>query len=477
MNSTAVLRGIRWNLATGVLRRIISGTLVFFLADWLSQADFGVFRTFSLILVVGTTLAVFGMNNHYLTDKRRRHLDLFAFTQISSALALLISIAISLASGFLGRVYHSPELGLILRWAAFFVIVEVTRANVRAKAQLLYRFRELAIAETINVLFYTVLCLSVIYFVREVWLYVLFFFLGNLIEVIYLLCVLPVSRSIRFKRLFSLKWWRVSLRNLKQSLSFQINVSVIELVNTYSGNAPILFLGTMVAPQYMGLYFFATQLVGVPVSMFTSSVGQVLYPVFAQNDNRSRVDGISAYARLALKVGLPLLIFFSFLLNLFIPIVLGDKWNQALPLLYILIGYFGTSILNDPISSIPYICRKPHYELIWNISTLALRLLALSLGIMISFEVAILAFCLVSGLMNCVFYLMSLRMLQAPLLPQLRSLAFAILTGLVLILMLRQVQDTPLALLKGCLIMVVYALITFLTDRRIYPGLRKIILR
>lgn len=203
MNSSAVLRGIRWNLATGVLRRIISGTLVFFLADWLSQSDFGIFRAYSLILVVGTIIALFGMNNHYLTDKRRRNLDLFAMTQLSTASAILVSIVFSLISAPLGRIYHSPELGMILSWASVFVIVEVLRANVRARAQILYKFRELAIAETINVIFYSVLCLAVIYFVRDVKYYVLFFFLGNLIEVLYLVYILPTQRSIRLSRIMS----------------------------------------------------------------------------------------------------------------------------------------------------------------------------------------------------------------------------------------------------------------------------------
>ena len=470
-----VLHGIRWNLATSLIRRVISLILLFFLAKWLSQEDFGIFRTYSLILMVGTILAVFGMDNQFLTNKRHPKLSLFSFTQLGLFSGLVFSIILAILGKSLGRLYGSAELGLILQLSSGFVLVEIFRRRMRVRAQALLKFRELALAETWNVIFYSVLGVVIIFFFRKVWVYILLFFLGNLIEAGYLLVVLPPDRGLSLKRLLSGLWLKSSLGLLNRNLSFNLNVSLTSLINNYAGNAPILFLGTMVEPKYMGLYFFATQLIGVPVNMFTASVGAVFYPTFAQSDTRQVSAGIAAYSRYSLKLGVPLLVFFAFALNLVVPLVLGEKWNDALPLLYYLVAYFGTSLLNDPISSIPYICRKPHWELIWNLCSLALRVLVLYLGIRHSFNAAILAFCLASGFMNIVFYLMSLILLRDKvMIPVLKVLAAA-LFATVLSFVLYWLQSQPLPLLWAGLTFVLYLSGLVITDRALLVDLKSVL--
>lgn len=470
-----VLHGIRWNLVTSFIRRVISLILLFFLAKWLSQEDFGIFRTYSLILLLGSILAIFGMDNQFLTNKKHPNLSLFSFTQLGLISSLVISVALAVLACSLGKLYGSEELGLILQASSVFVIIEMLRKRMRVRAQALLKFRELAMAETWNVLFYSALAIIVIFFVRQVWVYILLFFLGNAVEALYLFCVLPRERSLELKRLFSVFWLIRSLALLKRNLSFNLNVSLTALINNFAGNAPILFLGTLVAPSYMGLYFFATQLIGVPINMFTSSVSAVFYPTFAKSDKQQTSAGIASYSRLSLKLGVPLLVFYAFGLNLVIPLLLGHKWNAALPLLYYLVAYFGTSLLNDPISSIPYICRKPHWELIWNLASLALRLMALYLGIRHSFNVAILAFCIASGLMNIVFYVMSLILLQDKVLLPLSKVIGAAIFATGLSFALHRVQSTSSPLVWAGLAFFAYLAGLMISDRKLLPELKVIV--
>ena len=467
--------GIRWNLVTTVIRRVFSLALLYFLGTWLSQQDFGIFRTYSLILAIASVFAINGLDSNYITSKKHSHIDLFSFAQAGMWLSLVISILLALSSGLLGSLYHSAELGSILRWTSLFIVVEVLRKLLRVQAQVQFKFKVLALAETLNVVFYSLASIALLYFYRKVGLYIVLFFMGNAVETLYLYLKLPKKHSISFLRIKSPKWFAISLANIRSKGSFLFNVSLIRLINAYSGNAPILFLGMMVSPALMGVYFFATQLIGVPVTMFTVSLEQVLYPVFAKSEESQTISSINSFARLTLGLGIPLLIFYSFAVSALIPLIFGSKWDAALPLLYYLIAFFGTSMLNDPISGVPFICRKPQWELYWNITTLFLRLAALSIGIHYGFYTAILAFCVVSGVMNLSFYFLSLILLKAPLFKPFLRVLISIVISLVLVFLLSGIVPLSCKLTLGPLIMLAYLTILAAANPQVYKDLFKVI--
>jgi len=163
----------------------------------------------------------------------------------------------------------------------------------------------------------------------------------------------------------------------------------------------------------MGVYFFASQLIAIPIGMLNTSLSQVFFPVLAQSETAASVSGIRHYTAIVLKIGIPALIFYALILQYLVPLIWGDKWLSALPLVLYLVLFYGTSMLHNPISGIPYICRKPQWELLWNIVTLGLRIIALFLGMKVSFAFAILLFCIVSAFMHLAFYYLSLTLLKA----------------------------------------------------------------
>ncbi|GAB1468189.1 hypothetical protein MASR2M64_08970 [Candidatus Cloacimonadota bacterium] len=474
MHMDTIIHGVRWNLGTTVLRRILSLLLLFALASWLTQSDFGIFRTYSLILAVITIIAVLGLDSNLITSKRYAKLNVFAFTQIGLITGIFLSLLLTLSSSWLAKLYQSTELGLIIRWMSLFVLVEVLRKLLHSIAQVRLMFKEIALAETWNVVFYCLMSFSVIYFYRHLWVYVLAYFLGNLVETIYLYVCLKPFPSLHLKRLFSLKWLKLSLKIMGMNRAFLTNVSIIRLINTYAGNAPILFLGTMVNPTLMGQYFFATQLIGVPVLMFTTAVGQVFYPVFAQNDRSNTIQNIKSYTRLTLSLGIPLLLMYYFGLSILVPILFKGKWDAALPLLLYLIPYFCSVMLNNPISGIPFICRKPSWELVWNIVTLGVCLLALLWGLRNGFGYAVLLFSFSSAFMNLVFYFMSLNLLGASLIPAIQSLISWGIGNVLLIMALIWVSSLPYPILYASLCFIVYLLSLYLFAKPVLRDVRRV---
>ena len=413
MHAKIVKSGVRWTLATTILRRGISLILFIFLAKWLTQTDFGIYRSFSAILALLTYRTHFGLDYLFLISKSKERINFLALLQTGLFVSAVITILLIFFGKTIGTYYNSAELGRILTYGGGLIFVESLRRIARVYAQKRFQFKELAIAETLNVFIYSLLCLGIIYFWRKAWVYILLFYIGNLGELIYLCIKLPPLPATLQKQVFSFKWLKHSCAYFKRNFQFLGIVSTINLLQSYSINAPVLFLGTMVEPALMGVYFFASQLIAIPIGMLNTSLSQVFFPVLAQSETAASVSGIRHYTAIVLKIGIPALIFYALILQYLVPLIWGDKWLSALPLVLYLVLFYGTSMLHNPISGIPYICRKPQWELLWNIVTLGLRIIALFLGMKVSFAFAILLFCIVSAFMHLAFYYLSLTLLKA----------------------------------------------------------------
>jgi len=415
MSRKVLLQGVRWTLLTTILRRVVSLGLFVFLAKWLTQDDFGIYRSFSLILVLLTYFTNLGLDYHYLVSRKQAKLNFHALLQLALIASLVITLLLVGSGVWLGELYHSRYLGKLISVLGGLIFVEALRRVARVKAQKLLLFKELALAETLNVFLYSALSLVLIFFWRKVWLFIVLFYVGNLAELLYLAAILPPLHRADLTRLCQTAWLKKTLSVMGKQRAFLANVSLINIFQMYSSNAPVLFLGALVAPNYLGIYFFASQLIAIPVGMFTTSLSQVFFPLLAQNNASSNLQGIRRYTSLVLKIGIPALFAYALALQYLVPLIWGNKWLEALPLILALVLYYGTSLLHNPISSIPYICRKPSWELIWNLITLILRIAALAIGSRVSFSFAVLLFCIVSAVMHLAFYYLSLALLKADL--------------------------------------------------------------
>ncbi|HNX37877.1 MAG TPA: oligosaccharide flippase family protein [Candidatus Cloacimonadota bacterium] len=467
---------MRWTLVTTIIRRVISLLLFLVIAGWLSQTDFGIFRSYSLILLLLTSIGTLGLDFHYITSDRNTNLNLLSLSQFGIILWLALSLVSIFMASLIGNIYHSPQLGWLMLATFPILGIELLRTILRAQAQKSLMFRELALAETLNVLLYSALALVGLFFIRKVWLYVGLFYLGNLAEALFLKRALPpLAHGIK-RRMLCPKCLKYSLAVLKQNLSFLSNVLAINVLQIYAGNAPVLFLGMLAEPARMGLYFFATQMIGVPVGMLTGAVSQVFFPVFAVQQRSVTIANIRRYTSLILWLGIPLLICYAFGLQYLIPLFLGDKWNAALPLIYYLVLFYGTSLLHHPISAVPVICRKPHYELIWNVISTILRLAALAWGFRYGYDYAVLSFCLASAVLHLSFYFMSLVLLGEKLVSSIVSLMSRLLIPAILGLSVIRLGGLRHGLYYGTTLLIVYFGILYLIDPGVYSDLKRLLL-
>ncbi len=412
MNKNVVISGIRWTFITSVLRRVLTLILFFFIAKWLTKEDLGLFREYSIILAFVSAISLLSLDFHYIVEQQRKITGLIALWQITLIAAILGFIILSLGAGLIGNIYHSNTLVKLFRYTAVFVIVETLRSGVRAIATKQLRFKALAIAETLNVVFYSVVSMAVLYFYRSLWVFLIVFYLGNLIELVYLWHMNRKVIAGISRKMFDQSKSRLLCLTLTAHRSFLAQATLVSVFNQVSSNAPILILGMMVNPVLIGLYFFASQLIGVPVGMFTNAIHQVFFPVFAGKQDSDISNMSSRFIRLVGYVGMPLLLAFSFVIMYAVGWLFNGKWDDAIPLIMPVFLIFGTSLYCTPLGGIPFVKRKPGWELVWNMCSLGIKVAAMLVGLRVSFEMAVWLFAIASVVTNIAFYLMSMVLVQ-----------------------------------------------------------------
>lgn len=458
MTKSHVISGIRWTLFTSVIRRTITLILFYFIARWLSKEDLGIYREYCLILGLFAVVGSLSFDFHYIVEQRQTNSSLVALWQITAIASIAGLVVLSISSGIFGDLYDSRVLGSLLQYTSIFLIIEIIRKTVRSMSTKAMQFRELALAETYNVIFYSVLTIIVLFFYRSIWVYVIIFYLGNAVETIYLWNlnsskINKVLGKILIKRkLFSLI--------LKRYRNFLTQATLVSLVNQFSGNAPILILGLIIEPVYMGIYFFASQLIGVPIGMFTNAINQVFFPVFAGKKDGDIGNMVARYIRLVSYIGIPLLMLFSFVAMFAVNLLFGSKWGDAIPLIPIMVIMFGASLFVTPISGIPFIKRKPGWELSWNITALIIKVGAMLIGLKTSFLTAIWAYAVSGAVMSFAFYFMSMYLIDVKLSRIFRKLLISlipvILYGLFLKVIFKLLPlSAIIAAIIGCLVMLV----------------------
>ncbi|BAT54332.1 Polysaccharide biosynthesis protein [Nostoc sp. NIES-3756] len=140
-----------------------------------------------------------------------------------------------------------------------------------------------------------------------------------------------INNSWRPPSKFSLEKWR-------EVFNFGKNMLAVEFLNKIRNNLDYLIVGRFLGPAQLGIYFFAFNS-GSGISMnVINTFMSALYPyICAVREDRVELKKryISSVKKV-LSFVIPLILAQSILAPIYVPIIFGDKWKSAIPILIII---------------------------------------------------------------------------------------------------------------------------------------------
>ena len=266
--------------------------------------------------------------------------------------------------------------------------------------------------ETVNVIVYSTLIVFFYFLKIDINSLIIIFYFGNFVEFILLLSFESELMKDTVKKIFTKNLITDFLTTYKNNFKFLITATSNNLISHLINDLPVIILGILFNPVFIGIYYLANQLIGQPVVLACNSLGQVLFPTFTFLNKTEIYQRLNKFFKIVTRLAFPLFfLLVIYVINL-VPLLLGDKWNEALPIVAILAFPLATTMLMNPISSLPYVLELPHIEMIFMIVNLSLKSLAIYLGHFAGFETALIYYAIITVVIHLIFLALIVHLIK-----------------------------------------------------------------
>jgi teichuronic acid exporter len=175
---------------------------------------------------------------------------------------------------------------------------------------------------------------------------------------------------------FTTKRWREIFR-------FGWNILLVSLLSAIRDNLDYLLMGSLLGVRSLGLYFFAFNS-GLGISLeVIQAINLALYPHMcaARSEWSKFRQRYFKSLKAVASIVIPLVILQSSLAPIYVPIVFGQKWTPAVPILMIICISAIPRAFSTVASFLLMAVDKPHISMYWNAAFTAIFAIALFVGI------------------------------------------------------------------------------------------------
>lgn len=156
----------------------------------------------------------------------------------------------------------------------------------------------------------------------------------------------------------------------REILHFGKHILGVELLKTLRLNLDNLIIGRFLGIEALGIYFFARNAgLGISLSL-TRAFNTALFPhlcEFQHNINELREKFLHALKIIALVI-IPLILAQSLLAPWYVPIVFGEKWIPAIPVLLLLCLSAIPRPFGEGASEVMRVLNRPHIDFYWSLA-------------------------------------------------------------------------------------------------------------
>ncbi len=321
--------GVRWSGLASALRVVLMMARLAVLARLLEKRDFGVVTMVGMVLGYAQAYVDFGFSSS-LIQKQERDPDKLAtlfWLNVMAGFAcsgLLIALREPVAS-----LLKEPALVMLIPVAALQLPISAFGQQFDALFQRDLKFNVSATIQIIADIANTLLAIVLAYLGYGVWSLVLASLAGATLSSVTLF-VLGVRR------------WPLRWAFRPKEIAPHLRFGAYQLGNVNLGyltsNIDNMLIARLLGAEALGLYSVAQRLTQLPRRYINPVISKVAFPVFAaQKENRPQLAAsLLSLQRSLSYVNLPLILGMLLVSPVLVPLVYGDKWLSAVPLVQIL---------------------------------------------------------------------------------------------------------------------------------------------
>jgi O-antigen/teichoic acid export membrane protein len=316
--------GIYWSLSLKIPYEAFRFVISIFVARLLDPKDFGIVSIASMIIFYSNTLTNFGFN-HALVQKKEisaEHIH-SVFTVDLFISCCMVGIFYLLAPA-IASFFHSPESESVIRVMSLVFIITTLYDLPYALLRRELDFKIVSITDTAKEILISVMTLGLALAGAKYWAIVW----GQLIPLTAATILLIVKAK-----------WRPTISYRHAAMKELFNFGAWSFVRLqlyfFSSRLDRLIVGRYLGTSVLGVYDKSKSLSQMPTESIATNINTVLFSSFSriQDDKIEIVNMLKKSLVLTSVLVFPLFVGLYAVADLFVPLVLGNKWNaMILPL-------------------------------------------------------------------------------------------------------------------------------------------------
>ncbi len=369
----AAVSGAKWTTASGAISILVQFAQIAVLARLLTPEDFGLMAMIMVVIGFAQIYADAGISSALIYRQDTMPEVLSSLYLLSIFFGLAIFVVALIATPLVAFIFSEPRLISLIPIAATLFLITPFGQQFKILLQRDLRFRELGTVEATA----AVAGAAVAIVAAALGLGVLSLIIGQLTNT-FIATMAFIAIGWRQWRPF----WRFRTTDLKGFLSFGLYQMGEKSVNFVNSRTDQFLIGVLLGPHALGLYNLAWSLVIQPVTRINPILVRVAFPLFAkvQTDRNRLRRGYMFLTWILAVVNGPLLIGFAAISTLFIPVFLGDRWNETIAIVQVLAFVSLLRSISNPVGALFLATGRADLGFKWNVLLLVFQSPAILLG-------------------------------------------------------------------------------------------------
>jgi lipopolysaccharide exporter len=323
-------RGIKWTSISTITHSVLQIGYTAIMARLLDPASFGLIATSQVVLHFGSYLSQMGMAQAIIQKKDLSEPEIRAAFTSNIILCTFFFVLFQILAPFAPYLdkNSNEDIILVLRWMSIAILLEGFSTTALSLIRRELKFKAFAIRNMLSyVIGYIGVGITMAYLNFGVWSLVFAYLAQMLINTIF-------SYAIVKHSLIPIFQWK----HYKPLFEFGSKVSLISFLEFFGHSVDTLIINRLSGSSALGLYNRAGFIINLPMMQLTRSLSLVLFPSLSKIQGeierlrRVYLSAITLISFLLFPIGIG--VFFA--ADAIIHVLLGNKWNAAIPILQIL---------------------------------------------------------------------------------------------------------------------------------------------
>jgi len=322
-----IAKGAAWTAGAQWIVQLTQFATSIVLARMLSPSDYGLVGLALVYTGFVTLVANLGMGPALI---QRRTIDdghICAAFWGTAGVSLILFLFSIVAAPAVADFFHQPQLVAIVRVTAIALLLSPLNSILYSLLSRKMAFRTLAMVDVSAIVASQAVALFLVLAGGGVWALVIAQIMNPIVRLPLLLRLNRWLPSPRFDR-----------QRFIELLAFSSNVVGFNFVNYFARNLDKVIIGKLLGSAALGFYDISYQIMLKPLQNISQTISAPLFPALSSIQN-DKAQTSEIYRRVVVYIALitfPIMTGIALVAGDFVPLLLGDQWAPAIPIIQIL---------------------------------------------------------------------------------------------------------------------------------------------